>query len=167
MSKIGAPSRAGLPATPRNQVAWGTILSRPPYQGLPLGSWALDTMGRPLLGVKDVVFVGNSGDELRGFPQVARQRAGYQLHLVQSGQNPSDWSPATTVGPGCAQIRVDDSGEAYRVSYVASIGDTVYVLHCSQKESPQSPTSQSATSDIDLGRRYEQMSELIRARKTP
>jgi phage-related protein len=43
--------------------------------------------------VKDVEFVGSSDDDLRDFPLVARQRAGYQLHLVQNGQNPSDWKP--------------------------------------------------------------------------
>jgi len=39
----------------------------------------------------------------------------------------------------------------------------VYVLHCFQKK-----TQQTATSDIDLGKqRYKQMKELIRARETP
>jgi hypothetical protein len=53
-----------------------------------------------------------------------------------------------------AQIRVHDFGHAYGVCYVASIGETVYVLHCFQEESPQT-----ATSDIDLGKRYKQMEE--------
>lgn len=47
-----------------------------------------------------------------------------------------------------AQIRVHDSGHSYRVFDVASIGDTVYVLHCFQEESPQA-----ATEGIDLGKR--------------
>lgn len=114
-------------------------------------------------GVKDVEFVGNSDDDLREFPLIARQRAGYQLHLVQVGQNPSDWKPMTTVGPGCREVRVRDSGDTYRVFYVATVGDTVYVLHCFQKK-----TQQTTTFDIDLGKqRYKQMKELIRARETP
>jgi phage-related protein len=113
--------------------------------------------------VKDVEFVGSSGHDLRNFPEVARQRAGYQLHLVQNGQNPSDWKPMATVGPGCREIRVRDSGDAYRVLYVATFGDTVYVLHCLQKKSQQTTAS-----DISLGKqRYKQMTELIRARETP
>ena len=113
-------------------------------------------------GVKDVEFVGSSDDDLRDFPPVARQRAGYQLHLVQSGQNSSDWKPMPTVGSGCHEIRVRDSGGTYRVLYVASIGDRVYVLHCFQKKSQRT-----ARSDIDLGKqRYQQMKELIRARET-
>jgi len=114
-------------------------------------------------GVKDVEFVGSSDDDLRDFPEIARQRAGYQLHLVQSGQSPSDWKPMALVGSGCREIRVRDSGDAYRVLYVANFGDTVYVLHCFQKKSQRT-----AKSDIDLGkRRYAQMKELIRARETP
>jgi len=53
-------------------------------------------------------------------------------------------------------------GDAYRVLYVASIGDTVFVLHCFQKKSQRT-----ATSDINLGKqRYKQMTKLIRARET-
>jgi phage-related protein len=46
-----------------------------------------------LAGVKDVVFVGGSGHDLRSFPTVARQRAGYQIYLVQPGQTRSTGSP--------------------------------------------------------------------------
>jgi phage-related protein len=97
------------------------------------------------------------------FPQIARQRAGYQLHLVQSGQDPSDWKPMTTIGTGCREIRVRDSRDAYRVFYVATVGDTVYVLHCFQKKSQRTPQVH-----IDLGKqRYKQMNELIRAKEKP
>ena len=42
-------------------------------------------------------------------------------------------------------------------------GDTVFVLHCSQKKSQRT-----ATSDINLGkRRYKQMKELTQGRETP
>jgi phage-related protein len=176
MNKIGAQPGDVVPVKPRHRDAWGAILGQSPYRAHPPQGRAdpppgradpstgrtLDKTSRRLPGVKDVVFLASSGDDLRDFPQVARQRVGYQLHVVQSGQDPSDWRPTATVGPGCAQIRVQHSGDAYRVSYVASIGDTVYVLHCSQKQGPQT-----AASDIELGKRYEQMSELIRARKTP
>jgi phage-related protein len=115
------------------------------------------------VAVKGVEFVGSSDDDLRAFPQVARQRAGYQLHRVQSGQDPSDWKPMTTIGAGCREIRVRDSRDAYRVFYVATVGDTVYVLHCFQKKSQRTPQA-----DIDLGKqRYKQMNELIRAKEKP
>jgi phage-related protein len=36
-------------------------------------------------GVKPIVWVGTSKEDLRDFPPVARQRAGYQLELIQEG----------------------------------------------------------------------------------
>lgn len=53
----------------------------------------------------------------------------------------------------CREVRVRDAGNAYRVFYVASIGDTIFVLHCFQKKSRRT-----AMSNINLGKqRYKQM----------
>ena len=95
--------------------------------------------------MKDVLFIGNSDDDLRDLPPIARQRAGYQLHLVQIGDDPIDWKPMTSVGPGCREIRVRKDRGAYRVFFVASIGDAVYVLHGFEKK-----TQQTSKSDIEL-----------------
>lgn len=143
---------------PRHRDAWGTILGQAPKWALSPGIWAPDPKGRRLPGVRDVVFVGTSDDDLRDFPEAARQRVGYQLHLVQGGHDPADSTSTPTVGAGCRQMQVHDSGNDYRVSYVASIGDTVYVLHCSHEHGPDAP-------DLDLGPRYAQMSELIQTRR--
>jgi predicted XRE-type DNA-binding protein/phage-related protein len=86
--------------------------------------------------VKDIVFVGGSIDDLRDFPQSARQRVGYQLHVVQQGDDPVDWKPMPAVGAGCREIRIRDANEAHRVFYVATVGDCVYVLHCFREEVP-------------------------------
>ena len=75
--------------------------------------------------MKDIVFVGGSIDDLRGFPHSARQRVGYQLHLVQQGDGPVDWKPMPAVGAGCREIRIRDANEAHRVFYVATVGDCV------------------------------------------
>jgi phage-related protein len=107
--------------------------------------------------VKDLVFVGSSLDDLRGLPPVARQRSGYQLHLVQNRQEPSDWKPMPSIGAGCREIRVRDSSGAYRVFYVATIGDTVYVLHCFEKKSQRT-----SKADIEIGvQRYKKMKDTI------
>lgn len=108
------------------------------------------------------MFVGGSGD-LRGFPAVARERAGYQLFLVQMGMDPTDWKPMPSIGTGCREIRVQAEGDAYRVVYVASMGDAVYVLHCFEKK-----TRQTAKAEIDLAKqRYRQAIERIRAEERP
>lgn len=107
--------------------------------------------------MKDLVFIGSSLDDLRAFPSVARQRSGYQLHLVQCGQDPFDWKPMAMVGPGCREIRVHDSAGAYRVFYVATVGDTVFVLHCFEKKSQRT-----ASSDMEVGKqRYKKMRDYL------
>ena len=109
------------------------------------------------------MFIGGSGDDLRSFPVAARQRAGYQLYLVQMGLDPSDWKPMTSIGAGCREIRVRAATDAYRVVYTATLGDAVYVLHCFQKKAQRT-----AKADIDLAKqRYKQMTEIIRTRETP
>jgi phage-related protein len=110
--------------------------------------------------VKEIEFLGTSLDDLREFPELARQRSGFQLHLVQSGRDPDDWKPIATVGSGCREIRVRDPSGTFRVFYVAVMGEVVYVLHRFQKK-----TQRTAKSDLDLGkRRFKEMIEKERKR---
>ncbi|AZO57873.1 MULTISPECIES: type II toxin-antitoxin system RelE/ParE family toxin [unclassified Mesorhizobium] len=90
-------------------------------------------------------FLGDSLAQLRDFPEAARKETGVQLHKVQLGLEPSDWKPMTTVGPGAREIRIRDDAGAFRVIYVVSIGDAVYVLHAFQKK-----MQQTAKRDLDL-----------------
>ena len=117
-----------------------------------------DTRPCILAGLKDVVFLGGADDDLRTFPPAARQRAGYQLYRVQAGLEPNDWKPMATIGAGCREIRVRDESGAFRVFYVATIGDAVYVLHCFEKKSQRT-----AKADVDMGKaRYKLMQALIK-----
>ena len=60
---------------------------------------------------KPIVFLGDSLDQLRAFPEGARRQAGVQLHKVQLGFEPSEWKPMRTVGTGAVEIRIrDDRG---------------------------------------------------------
>ena len=110
--------------------------------------------------MKDIEFLGTSLDDLREFPEAARRRSGFQLHLVQSGRDPDDWKPMSTVGSGCREIRMRDPGGTYRVFYVAVMDDVVYVLHCFQKR-----TQRTAKSDLDLSKqRFKEMKKIERKR---
>ena len=95
--------------------------------------------------MKELVFLGDSLEQLRDFPETARKEAGVQLHKVQQGIEPSDWKPMTTVGQGVREIRIRDEAGAFRVLYVTKIEDAVYVLHIFQKK-----TQQTAKRDLDL-----------------
>ena len=93
--------------------------------------------------MKPVSFLGDSLDVVRSFPDAARRAAGYQIERVQRGLEPDDWKPMKTVGPGVREIRVRESGGAFRVIYIATMMDAIYVLHAFHKRSQ-------ATSKRDL-----------------
>jgi phage-related protein len=104
--------------------------------------------------IKSLHFVGSSLDDLRNFPDEARRAAGFELHAVQSGLEPSDWRPMPIVGSGVREIRIHILGE-WRVMYVAKLQNSVYVLHAFQKK-----TRRTNQQDIDLARkRYKQIGE--------
>ena len=96
---------------------------------------------------KQIVWVGNSKEGLRDFPLVARQRAGYQLEILQDGDEPDDWKPMKTVGPGVQEIRIKCDDGAFRVFYVANRPDAIYVLHAFRKT-----TQKTEKRDIDLAK---------------
>lgn len=95
--------------------------------------------------MKRLEFLGDSLEQLRNFPEMARKEAGVQLHKVQQGIQPSDWKPMTSVGQGVREIRIRDEAGIFRVLYITKIEDTVYVLHAFQKK-----TQQMAKRDLDL-----------------
>jgi phage-related protein len=103
--------------------------------------------------MKPVEFRGKALDDLRGFPQSARRAAGYQIDRVQRGYEPDDWKPMPTIGKGVREIRLREGAGSFRVIYLATLEDAVYVIHCFQKK-----TQKTATSDIELARnRYNEL----------
>lgn len=71
---------------------------------------------------------------------------GTQLMLVQQGLDPADWKPMKSIGPGVKEMRIR-AGGAYRVIYMANIGNAVYVLHVFQKK-----TQKTAKPGIELAK---------------
>jgi phage-related protein len=87
---------------------------------------------------KPVIWLGSSLAEVRSFPDVARQRIGHALDLVQDGHDPPDWKPMPSVGAGVREIRVR-TGQQFRVLYVAHFAEAIYVLHAFEKKSQKTP----------------------------
>jgi phage-related protein len=85
--------------------------------------------------MKPIIWMGCSLEDLRDFPECARRDAGYELEKVQRGEAPRDWKPMPTVGIGVREIRIRDASGAYRVLYLPTLPNAVYVLHCFQKKS--------------------------------
>lgn len=98
--------------------------------------------------MKPVSFLGDSLARLRDFPDDARAEAGYQLSQVQLGNDPDDWKPMATIGPGVREIRVRERSGVFRVIYLATLADRVLVLHAFTKK-----TQQTARKDIEVAAR--------------
>jgi len=91
--------------------------------------------------------MGGSRGDLKVFPADARRQAGYQLDKVQRGAEPEDRKPLTTVGQGVQELRIREASGAFRVVYIATLPEGVYVLHCFQKK-----TEKTSRKDIRLAK---------------
>jgi phage-related protein len=92
--------------------------------------------------MRPIEFLGDSLKVISGFPNDARQAAGYQLRRVQDGEAPDDFKPIPAVGKGVEEIRIWASSGTFRVIYTARLADKVYVLHAFEKKTQAMPASE-------------------------
>jgi len=101
---------------------------------------------------KPINWIGTSRDDICSFPEDAKRKAGFQLRVVQSGEDPLGFKPMPIIGKGVQEIRIRTE-DAYRIFYVARFDEAIYVLHAFQKK-----TQKTAKQDIQIGQqRYQQM----------
>ena len=105
--------------------------------------------------MKPVSFLGNSVDDLRAFPDGARREAGFQIDRLQRGLDPYDWKPMKSIGAGVREIRVKEASGAFRLIYVATLSEAIYILHAFQKKTL-------ATARRDLSLAADRFRELMR-----
>lgn len=109
---------------------------------------------------KPINWIGSSLEDISDFPESARRKAGFQLRLVQSGEEPTDFKSMSIVGTGVQEVRIRTE-DAYRVFYVAKFAEAVYVLHAFQKK-----TQKTSKLDIEIGqRRYQQLLQYRKSRE--
>jgi phage-related protein len=108
--------------------------------------------------LQPLAWSGSALDDLKAFPEDARQRAGFELYRLQQGLEPTDWKPMGTVGAGVREIRIQ-TGRAFRVLYVAKFGEAIYVLHAFEKKSQRT-----AKRDLELAQ--QRLAEVRRRRRT-
>jgi phage-related protein len=102
---------------------------------------------------KPIEFRGSALEELSRFPAAARRKAGFQLFQVQEGDDPDDWKPMTSIGPGVREIRVRERDGSFRVIYVATFPRAVFVLHRFQKK-----TQKTSAGNIEVAKqRYKEL----------
>jgi phage-related protein len=97
--------------------------------------------------MKAAIWMGSSRGDLIAFPPDVRREAGYQLERVQRAEEPFDWKPMNSIGPGVREIRIRDDSGAFRVVYLASRPEGIYILHCFQKK-----TRKTGKRDLELAR---------------
>jgi phage-related protein len=95
--------------------------------------------------MKLIEWLGSSRADIRAFPEDARLEAGWQLELIQRGEDPDDWKPMSTIGAGVREIRIREDSGAFRVIYLATLRDRVLVIHAFQKK-----TQATSKKDLDL-----------------
>ena len=106
---------------------------------------------------KPLLWLGSARSDLRAFPEDARRAAGYQLSRVQQEEEPADWKPLPSIGPGVAELRIR-TGVAHRVIYVAKFSEAVYVLHAFEKRTRK-------FRPVDLAVAKKRWSDLLRHRR--
>jgi phage-related protein len=105
-----------------------------------------------------IAWEGDSKEVISCFPDEAKQNLGFDLRLLQQGQQPTDYRPMSAVGPGVFELRDQDERAWYRVIYLSRVRDVIHVLHCFEKRSRQTPMR-----EINLAR---QRLKTVRARVT-
>src|ERR1700722_5685872 len=115
----------------------------------------LDRLKPPVL--RPVVWMGNSKNNLRDFPDGAQKLLGDELQLIQFGGMPKDAKPFNGVGSGELALRF--ASDAYRVVLAVQICRRIYVLHAFHKKSKKG--IETPKRDIDLiKKRYTEAQEL-------
>jgi len=86
---------------------------------------------------KEVVFLGDSLEVLKDFPEETRISMGHALREAQEGGKALYAKPLKGIGGGATVIEICDDydGNTYRVMYTVKIGSKLYVLHAFQKKS--------------------------------
>ncbi len=86
-----------------------------------------------------IAWEGDSKEVISAFPDEVKQNLGFQLRLLQQGEQTTDYRPMTSVGPGVFELRDQDARSWYRVIYLSRIRDVIHVLHCFEKKSRDAP----------------------------
>ncbi len=105
----------------------------------------------------DLHFEGDSLEVLSAFPDEIKRFLGFSLRQLQLGRQPTSQTRSMgSIGAGVFELKEADERAWYRAIYLSKIGNTIYVLHCFEKESRKTDRR-----DIELAR---QRLKLVRQR---
>jgi phage-related protein len=80
-------------------------------------------------------FEGDSLEVLSGFPDEVKRALGFSLRQLQIGREPTSQTRSmSSIGSGVYELKEADERAWYRAIYLSRVGNTIYVLHCFEKE---------------------------------
>jgi phage-related protein len=81
-------------------------------------------------------FEGDSLEVLSSFPDEIKRVLGFSLRQLQLGREPTSQTRSmSSIGAGVYELKEADERAWYRAIYLSKVEDTIYVLHCFEKES--------------------------------
>jgi phage-related protein len=105
----------------------------------------------------DTAIEGDSLEVLSGFPDEIKRALGFSLRQLQIGrQQTSQTRAMSSIGSGVYELKESDERTWYRTISLSKVGNTIYVLHCFEKDSRKTDRR-----DIEVAR---QRLKLVRQR---
>jgi phage-related protein len=108
----------------------------------------------------EIVWMGNSRQVLRDWPEEIRASVGQSLRLLQQGF-PAALAvrPMQSIGKGVFELKETDESAWYRVIYLARIEDRIYILDCFTKNTRKTARNDLETARVRLARVQQQLRE--------
>jgi phage-related protein len=97
---------------------------------------------------KPLVWIANSLEAVRGFPEDVKDEVGAALFHAQLGGRHVKAKLLRHIGPGVLEVVSDHRGDTYRAAYTVRLAGRVYVLQAFQKKSKSGIATPKA--EIDL-----------------
>jgi phage-related protein len=113
---------------------------------------------------KPIVWMGDSLEALRSFPQAVREEIGFALYQAQSGTKHVNAKALRGLGPGVLEVASDHRGDTFRAVYSVKLAGRIYVLHAFQKKSKSGIATPKAEMDL-VKRRLKRAMELQAAQE--
>jgi phage-related protein len=111
--------------------------------------------------VKPVVWIADSLDVLRQFPDDVQWEMGHAIYQAQKGDKHERAKPLRDFGSGVLEVVSDYRGDTFRAVYTVRLAGRVYVLHVFQKKSKKGIAT--PRSEIELIRRRMRRAEELHA----
>lgn len=114
--------------------------------------------------VKKLIWLGNSLETLKSFPEEVKDSIGYSLHKVQTGMFSRNAKFLKGFKVTVMEIVTDYDTNTYRAIYTIKIENTVCVLRCFQKKSKKGIATPKQEIDL-IKQRLREADELLNQSK--